>query len=150
MKPISERVATEGFLSTPLDHVVQCKGRKSGDASNYNESKKYVIIDGKLLKCQMVKVEGNLIKTYTKYLQCAIVLDRSNGSKWKPQNEVVKAQSKKNLTAPLTRCNKPLRDVFSMKNEKEMQHFFPGSKPYICHSPTLANGEMIYTHVPLL
>ena len=74
-KPISECVATEEFSSKPLDHVAQCKGRKTGDASNYNESKKYVTINGKLFKCQMVKVEGNLIKTYTKNFQCAMVLD---------------------------------------------------------------------------
>ena len=80
-KPISECVATEEFLSKPLDHVAKCKGRNTGDASNYNESKKFVTIDGKLFKCQMVKVEGNLIKTYTKYFQCGMVLDRLDGSK---------------------------------------------------------------------
>ena len=37
-----------------------------------------------------------------------------------------------------------------MQNGKETQHFFPGNKPHICHSPTLANGEMMETRVPLL
>ena len=72
---------------------MQCKGRKKCDASNYNESKKYVTIEGKLFKCQSVKVEGNSIKTDIKHFQCAMVLDRSDGSKWKPQNDVVKDQS---------------------------------------------------------
>ena len=98
----------------------------------------------------MVKVEGNLIKTYTKYFQYAMVLDQSDGSKWKPQNKMVKDQSKKKSTASLTRRNGTLRGVFSMKHGKETQHFFPGSKPHICHSPTLVNGEMIDTRVQLL
>ena len=64
---------------------------------------------------------------------------------------MVKDQSnKKKSTASLTRCNGTLRGVFSMKHGKETKHFFTGSKPHICHSPTLVNGEMIDTHVQLL
>ena len=54
------------FLST---HAIKSKGRNKCDASHYNESKKYVIIEGKLFKCQSGKGEGNSIKTYTKYFQ---------------------------------------------------------------------------------
>ena len=37
-----------------------------------------------------------MIKTYTKYFQCAMVFDRSDGLKWKTPNKAVKVQSKKN------------------------------------------------------
>ena len=94
VKPIFEQ-ATEDVLAKkeqviPLDgdnsllstNASERKFRKKCDASCYNESQKDVIIEGKLFKCNSVKVEGNLIKTYTKYFQCDMVLDRSDGSKW--------------------------------------------------------------------
>jgi hypothetical protein len=54
-----------------------------------NKSRQNIIVDGKLYRCNKVRVVGeknNVV--YVKNLQCGMALDKADGSKWKPYNEV--------------------------------------------------------------
>ncbi len=74
---------------------------------------------------------GDSIKTYTKYFQCNMVLDKLDGSKWKPHNEVVRHVGKNVYPYQLVKCEGTLLGIFSTQNGKHTQHFQPGSKPHI-------------------
>ena len=103
------------------------------EVSHYNNSKRSIVIDGKPFKCNGVIVKGDSVKTYTKYFQCNMVLDKSDGSKWKLLNEVVKRVGKNVYPNQLVKCEGTLLGIFSTKNGKQTQHFQPGSKPHICY-----------------
>jgi len=95
-------------------------------------------------------VKGDSVKTYTKYFQCNMVLDKSDGSKWKPHNEVVKRVGKNVYPTQLVKCEGTLLGIFSTKNGKQTQHFQPGSKPHICYNKSLTDGVPMETRVPLV
>ncbi len=82
-----------------------------------------------------------------------MALDRSDGSKWKPFNEVGKLTTKNKTTVDMnfvTTCKGTLRGVFGMHNGKEKAHYYPGTKACICHNHTHASKMDINTRVPLL
>jgi hypothetical protein len=57
--------------------------------SHLNKSRQKIVVDGKLYICNKVRVIGEKNKVvYVKNLQCGMVLDKANESKWKPYNEV--------------------------------------------------------------
>ena len=93
--------------------------------------------------------KGDAMKTYTKYFQCAMVLDPSNGSKWKPQSDVMKS-GKKISPHALAKCDGTLVGIFTTKNGKKMQHFQLGSKTHICYNHSLTYGDPMETYVPIL
>jgi hypothetical protein len=62
--------------------------------SHFNASRKDIDIDGRKYRCNKVKVRGEKKNVaYVKYLQCWVALDKANGSKWKPYNEVKASSS---------------------------------------------------------
>ncbi len=95
---VLEEGSKKGRSKVPCktDQTTKDKGGKS----HYNHSQKEVIIYGKLYKCCKIKVEGgekgDMKKIiYTKYFQCAMAIDKSDGSKWKPLNKIGKLSNQK-------------------------------------------------------
>jgi hypothetical protein len=98
LKPLFENAIASGKrLKTDKSNSSKTAEKNNNDkkeVSHHNDSKRSVFIDGKPFKCNGVKVKGDSVKTYTKYFQCNMVLDQSDGSMWKPHNEVAKRASK--------------------------------------------------------
>ena len=114
--------------------------------SHLNESRQNVVVDGKLYRCNKVRVIGeknNVV--YVKYLQCEMALDKANGSKWKPYNEV-KATS----LSKKTRCYGTLRVEFSKVCGTVICHYYPTNKAHICYNPTASVEQIPETRVPLM
>jgi hypothetical protein len=80
-----------------------------------------------------------------KYLHCGMALDRANGLKWKPYNEL-KATS----LFEKVRCYGTLRAEFSKVCGKVINHYYPTNKAHICYNPTASAGQIPETHVPLM
>jgi hypothetical protein len=62
---------------------------KETAVSHLNETRQNIVVDGKMYRCNKVKVFGekkNIV--YMKYLQCGMALDIADGSKWKPYSKV--------------------------------------------------------------
>jgi hypothetical protein len=56
---------------------------KEMTVSHLNESRQNIVVDGKMYRCNKVKVLGekkNIV--YVKYLQCGMALDRGSGSRF--------------------------------------------------------------------
>ena len=88
MKPIFEKAIASVKRSkirklTSLK-TLEKKTNNTEEVSHHNNSKHSIVIDGKPFKCNRVIVKGDSIK------KCNMVLDKLDGSKWKPHNEVVK------------------------------------------------------------
>jgi hypothetical protein len=154
LKPIFEKAiasvnSSKNRKSTSSKTLDKNK-KKTDELSHHNNSKRSVVIDGKPFKCNGVIVKGDSVKTYTKYFQCNMVLDKSDGSKWKPHNEVVKRVGKNVYPTQLVKCEGTLLGIFSTKNGKQTQHFQPGSKPHICYNKSLTDGVPMETRVPLV
>ena len=120
------------------------------EVSHHNDSKRSVVIDGQPFKCNGVTVKGDSVKTYTKYFQCNMVLDQSDGSKWKPYNKVAKRSGKNVYPQQLVKCEGTMLGIFTTKNGKQTQQFIPGSKPHICYNKSVSDGVPMETRVPLL
>jgi hypothetical protein len=60
-----------------------------------------------------------------------MALDKANGSKWKPYNEVKATSSSKKI-----RFYGTLRAEFSKLWGKEISQYYPTNKAYICYNPT--------------
>ncbi len=95
-------------------------------------------------------MKGDSVKTYTKYFQCNMVLDKLDGSKWTPHNEVVKRVGENVYPTQLVKCEGTLLGIYSTKNGKHTQHFQPGSKPHICYNKSLTDCVPMETRVPLV
>jgi hypothetical protein len=74
-----------------------------------------------------------------------MALDKSNGSKWKPYNEV-----KATFSSKKTRCYGTLRAEFSKVRGKVISHYYPTNKAHICYNPTVVVGQIPDTRVPLM
>jgi hypothetical protein len=96
--------------------------------SHLNKSKQNIFVDGKLYRCNKVRVVGEKNNgVYVKYLQCGMALDKADESKWKPYNEVkATSSSKKN------RCYGTFRAEFSKVCGKVISHYYPTNKAHIC------------------
>jgi hypothetical protein len=73
--------------------------------SQLNESRQNIVFDGKMYRCNKVKVFGekkNIV--YVKYLQCGMALDIAGGSKWKLYSKVKATSSSEKI-----RCYGTLR-----------------------------------------
>ena len=85
LKPLFENAIASGKrLKTDKSNSSKTAEKNNNDkkeVSHHNDSKGSVVIDGKPFKCNGVKVKGDSVKTYTKYFQCNMVLDQSDGSK---------------------------------------------------------------------
>ncbi len=71
---------------------------KETTVSHLNESRQNIVVDGKLSRCNKVRVIGkknNVV--YMKYLQCGMALNKADGSKWKPYNKVKATSSSKKI-----------------------------------------------------
>jgi hypothetical protein len=80
-----------------------------------------------------------------------MALDKSDGSTWKPYNEVIKATlSSKKSKCNYTRFYGTLCAEFSKVCGKVISHYYPTNKVHICYNPTVAVGQIIDTHVPLM
>ncbi len=122
------------------------KSTKEITVSHLNLSRQNIVVDGKLYRCNKVRVIGEKNKVvYIKYLQCGMALDKSYGSKWKPYNKV-KATSSSKMTI---RCYKTLCSEFSKVCGKVISHYYPTNKAHICYNPTVAVGQILDT-VPLM
>jgi hypothetical protein len=119
---------------------------------HHNTSKKNVVIDGRPYKCNHVTVIGDPVKSYTKYFSCMMVLDKTDGYKWKPSNEMSKTVKKnKMMTDTADRCEGTLICKFATKNGKKTEQYLPGTKAHTCYNRTSAMGdENPETRVPLL
>ncbi len=113
--------------------------------SHLNQSRKNIVVDGKLYRCNKVRVVGEKKGGYMKYLQCGMALDKANGSKWKPYNEV-KATS----LSKKTRCYGTLRVEFSKVCGTVICHYYPTNKAHICYNPTASVEQIPETRVPLM
>jgi hypothetical protein len=80
-----------------------------------------------------------------KYLQCGMALDKANGLKWKPYNEVKATSSSEKI-----RCYETLHAEFSKVRGKEISHYNPTNKAHICYNPTVSFGQIPETRVPLM
>jgi hypothetical protein len=90
------------------------KSTKETTVSHLNQSRQNIGVDGKLYRCNKVRVIGEKNKVvYTEYLQCEMALDKSDGSKWKLYNEVKATLSSKKNKCNYTRCYGTLRAKFS-------------------------------------
>ncbi len=74
-----------------------------------------------------------------------MALDKADGSKWKPFNEVKSAASFKKI-----KCYGTLRAEFSKVREKEISHYYPTNKAHICYNATALFGQNPETRVPLI
>ncbi len=87
-------------------------------ASHLNESRQNIVVDGKMYRCNNVKVFGekkNIV--YVKYLQCGMALDVADGLKWKPYSKGKATSSSEKI-----RCYGTLRAEFSKLRRKEISH----------------------------
>jgi hypothetical protein len=105
---------------------------KETTVSHLNKSRQNIVVDGKMYRCNKVKVYGEKKNIgYVKYLQCGMALDIADGSKWKPYSEVKATSSSEKI-----RCYGTLRAEFSKLRGKKISHFYPTSKAHICYTPT--------------
>jgi hypothetical protein len=74
-----------------------------------------------------------------------MALDKANGLKWKPYNEVKATSSSKNIRCYGTPCAE-----FSKVRGKEISHYYPTNKANICYNPTALFGQIPETCVPLM
>jgi hypothetical protein len=119
---------------------------KETTVSHLNKSRHNIVVDGKLYRCNKVRVIGeknNVV--YVKYLQYGMALDEADGSKWKPYNKVKATSSSKKI-----RCYGTLRAEFSKVCGKVISHYYPINKNHICYNPTALFGQIPETHVPLM
>jgi hypothetical protein len=119
---------------------------KETTVSHLNESRQNIVVDGKLYRCNKVGVIGeknNVV--YVKYLQCAMALDKADGSKWKPYNKVKAASSSEKI-----RCYGTLRDEFSKVHRKKISQYYPTNKAHICYNLTALFVQIPETCVPLI
>jgi hypothetical protein len=119
---------------------------KETTVSHLNESRQNIVVDGKLYRCNKVRVIGeknNVV--YMKYLQRAMTLDKANGSKWKPYNKVKATSSFEKI-----RCYGTLRAEFSKVHGKEISQYYPTNKGHICYNPTALFVQIPETRVPLM
>jgi hypothetical protein len=82
---------------------------KETTVCHLNETQQNIFVDGKLYRCNKIRVIGeknNVV--YVKYLHFGMVLDKANGSKWKPFNKVKPTASSEKI-----RCYGTLRVEFS-------------------------------------
>jgi hypothetical protein len=82
--------------------------------SHFNASRQNIVVDGQTFRCNKVKVRGekkNVV--YVKYLYCWMALDKADGSKWKPYNEVKASSSTEKV-----RCFGTLHAEFNMLRGK--------------------------------
>jgi hypothetical protein len=64
------------------DPTSTTKSTKETTVSHLNQSRQNIVVDGKLYRCNKVRVIGEKNKVvYMKYLQCGMALDKYNGSK---------------------------------------------------------------------
>jgi hypothetical protein len=119
---------------------------KETTVSHLNKSRQNIVVDGKMYRCNKVKVFGekkNIV--YVKYLQCGRALDKADGSKWKHYSKVKATSSSEKI-----RCYGTLCAEFSKLRGKEISHFYPKSKAHICYNPTASFGPIPETRVPLM
>ncbi len=119
---------------------------KETTVSHLNESRQNIVVDGKMYRCNKVKVFGekkNIV--YMEYLQCGMASDKANGSKWKPYSEVKATSSSEKIRCYVTLCAE-----FSKLHGKEIRHFYPTSKAHICYNPTALFRPIPETRVPLM
>jgi hypothetical protein len=119
---------------------------KKTTVSHLNKSRQNIVVDGKLYRCNKVRVIGeknNVV--YVKYLQCAIALDKANGSKWKPYNKVRATSSSKKI-----RCYGTLRAEFSKVHGKEISQYYPTNKAHIRYNLTALFVQIPETRVLLM
>jgi hypothetical protein len=154
LKPLFEKaIASAKRTKTGKSYSSKTAEKNNNDmkeVSHHNDSKRSVVIDGQPFKCNGVKVKGDSVKTYTKYFQCNMVLDQSDGSKWKPHNEVAKRSGKNVYPQRLVKCEGTMLGIFTTKNGKQTQQFIPGSKPHICYNRSFADGVPMETRVPMI
>ncbi len=74
-----------------------------------------------------------------------MALDKANGSKWKPFNEVKSTASSKKI-----RCYGTLHAEFSKVCGMEISHYYPTNKAHICYNATALFGQIPETHVLLM
>jgi hypothetical protein len=116
---------------------------KETTVSHLNKSRQNIVVDGKLYRCNKVGVIGkknNVV--YVKYLQCGMALDKADGLKWKPYNEVKATSSSENI-----RCYGTCRAEFSKVCGKEISHYHPTNKAHICYN---LFGQIPIKRVPLM
>ncbi len=119
---------------------------KDMTVSHLNESRQNIVVDGKMYRCNKVKVKGEQTNiVYVNYLQCGMALDKADGSKWKPYSEVKAA-----LPSDYLRCYGILRAEFSKVRGKETSHFYTTTKAHICYNATALFGPIPETRVPLM
>jgi hypothetical protein len=119
---------------------------KETTGSDLNESRQNIVVDGKMYRCNKVKVLGekkNIV--YVKYLQCVMAFDIADGLKWKPYSKVKATSSSEKI-----RCYGTLHAEFSKLHGKEISHFYPTSKAHICYNPTALFAPIPETRVPLM
>jgi hypothetical protein len=154
LKPLFEKAIASGKRSkthkSNSSKTAEKNNNDTKEVSHHNDSKRSVVIDGKPFKCNGVTVKGDSVKTYTKYFQCNMVLDQSDGSKWKPHNEVAKRAGKNVYPHQLVKCEGTMLGIFTTKNGKQTQQFQPGSKPHICYNRSVAHGVPMETRVPMI
>jgi hypothetical protein len=113
---------------------------------HHNESQQNIVVDGKLYRCNKVRVIGeknNVV--YMKYLQCGMALDKTDGSKWKPFNKV-----KSTASSDKIRCYGTLRAEFSKLHRNEISHYYPTNKAHKCYNASALFGQSPETRVPLM
>jgi hypothetical protein len=85
LKPIFEKASASVTCSKTHKlnsfKTLEKKMNNTKEVLHHNDRKCSIVIDGKPFKCNGVIVKGDSIKTYMKYFQCNIVLDKSDGSK---------------------------------------------------------------------
>ncbi len=119
---------------------------KKTTVCHLNKSRQNIVVDGKLYRCNKVRVfgeENNVV--YVKYLQCGMALDKADGLKWKPYNELKATSSSEKI-----RCYGTLRAEFSKVCGKVISHYYPTNKAHICYNPTVSFGQIPETRVPLM
>jgi hypothetical protein len=88
---------------------------KETTVSPLNESRQNIVVDGKLYRCNKIRVIGEKNNVVcVKYLQCGIALDKADGLKWKPFNKVKSTASSEKI-----RCYGTLHAEFSKVCRKE-------------------------------
>ena len=90
-----------------------------------------------MFKCNRAAFDKDS-NTYTKYFSCEMALDTSDGSKWKPFNEIGKFSGKKNTMdkSNIKKCGGTMIGVFGMLGGKETKYYRAGAKAHICHIAT--------------
>jgi len=80
-----------------------------------------------------------------------MVLDKTDGHKWKPSNEMTKLAGKNTNTNKGDRCEGTLLGVFTTKNGKQSEQYLPGTQVHTCYNRTSTIGDEIpETRVPLM